>query len=123
MRTLVFILVGVLLATPTLAQESRQFDLGCNGTSEDIRGGRTIWSDRIRVDLDRNIYCWRNCTVRARIAEVAEGVIWFSRGGDFTSVNRITGAFEHLPGLIGREPKITGTCRVLPSTPITERAF
>lgn len=123
MKSLGMIAAIALMGSPVVAQTAQQFDLACHGTSQTLTGAQVVWNDRIRVDLSANIYCWKNCTVRAQIDEVAEGVIWFSRAGDYTSVNRMTGEFEHLPGLIGREPKITGTCRVMPFTPITERAF
>lgn len=101
----------------------RQFDLECVGTQKTILAGEKPWRDRLRVDLQANIYCWRDCSVREEIYRVADGEIIFRNAGGTTSVNRVTGDFSSIERLGNDYLTIEGRCVRREFTPIAERLF
>lgn len=117
------LLVSVALALAVLQTVPTRFDLDCTGTQETILGGTRPWQDRLRVDLLANLYCWRNCTVRADIYKVADGVIVFQNAAGTTSVNRVTGEFSSIERVGNDYLTIKGQCVRREFTPITDRMF
>ncbi|WP_145960981.1 hypothetical protein [Sphingosinithalassobacter portus] len=83
----------LLMGSPAVAQDVRQFDLVC--TADDV-------SMRYRIDLDRNEWCVRDCHQVRTIANVTSGVITLYRElpvrpnftDAYTEINRLTGEWR-----------------------------
>lgn len=88
------------------AGPSQQFDLVCTGTrQEQLNGPMASLSQRIRIDLGANQYCYDACDTVLSIAHVtASSIVFVDRQEDTprrrssmrAEVNRVTGAYRNL---------------------------
>lgn len=110
----------------------QQFDLVCTGeTSFGAPSPVTPFNIRVRIDLDRNVWCQGSCGVAMPILDVNTGRILLEQrqldegGSYFTSLNRETGGYVsnlHDP-TNGEHRTMLGTCTKATFTPIPGPQF
>ena len=75
--------VGMVALTPVAEDRPAQFDLDCSGTmtaSFPVTGHAPIVTplhDRIRVDLQRGLWCWQDCKQTYAVGSFDVGQITF----------------------------------------------
>ncbi|WP_312084044.1 hypothetical protein [Brevundimonas sp.] len=115
---------------------AQQFDLVCQGTltssATNIAGSTKEVRNRIRIDLDRQAWCYDECAQVNSIVTAAPAEIVFSRGDtssgrNLTRVDRVTGKFSssiflHMDGY-DMFLDTTAQCRPEAYTAIPQAAF
>ena len=144
MKIWYYALVLTSLASPSLAQTAKQFDLACVGT-ERIEGYSALspspaepkpLAQTLSVDLTKNVFCYRGCRKQFEISKVtpSELILRDKTNDDgalhtesHTTVDRISGNYKDVYLSQGRFSNVAtideGKCKIMPFTPMPAAQF
>lgn len=106
MKSVAFVLAAMAVSGPALAQSQvRQFDLLCSGTVlrvQPVNGGggavnRTTspFTQRLRFDLTRTLFCEGDCSSPTRMFAVTDTELILGIGNPVTGrIDRMSGAYK-----------------------------
>jgi len=121
----------LLAAVLALASDKPRFDLICEGTQavflQDVKKwGQEPFSERIRVDTEKRLYCEADCSTLSKVQDVTPDEYVFFRGSDGGRhsrgkvVGRATGTLEQYDG--GQNVSRRGLCKTAPFSGFPRKA-
>jgi hypothetical protein len=125
-------MIAYAMAGLMLIQSPQQFDLSCTGTRtitfEGTQPDSQIYRSRIRLDLDRTIWCFDPCLAIQRVTQLSSTHIQLDQNvPDFGTliiwIDRITGRMTSAASFRNPGVEFAALCEPAPYTEIPQARF